>query len=86
MIQVSNYKQVSYSEFQNALDQAFHGCDLTELEIAIKVGVKTTATIKNAFRKDAQIVSDEVLSKIMKTIKLNGFILWTNGQRYYYVN
>lgn len=86
MIQVSNYKEVSYSEFQNALDFAFHGCALTELEIAIKVGVKTTATIKNAFRKDAQIVSDEVLSKIMKTIKLNGFILWVNGQRYYYVN
>jgi hypothetical protein len=86
MIQVNNYKEVSYSEFQNALDQAMTESVLTELEIAIKVGVKTTATIKNAFRKDAQIVSDEVLSKIMKTIKLNGFILWTNGQRYYYIN
>jgi|APCry1669189034_1035192.scaffolds.fasta_scaffold48613_2 hypothetical protein len=86
MIQVNNYKEVSYSEFQNALDQAMAESVLTELEIAIKVGVKTTATIKNAFRKDAQIVSDEVLSKIMKTIKLNGFILWTNGQRYYYIN
>ena len=40
-----------------------------EIEIALKVGVKTTATVKNAFRKDMQIVSDEVLTKIMETIK-----------------
>ena len=86
MIQINNYKQVTYSAFQKALDIHFDKCELKEIEIALKVGVKTTATVKNAFRKDIQIVSDEVLTKIMETIKLDGFVLWVNGKRYYYTN
>lgn len=85
MIKVIDYKEVDYSAFQKALDHYFDKSELTALEIAIKVGVKTTATIKNAFRKDAQIVSDEVLTKIMSIIKLEGFVLWEKGQRCYYI-
>mgnify|MGYP001281065615 CR=1 FL=1 len=86
MIQINNYKQVTYSAFQKALDSQFEKSELKEIEIALKVGVKTTATVKNAFRKDMQIVSDEVLTKIMETIKLEGFVLWINGKRFYYIN
>tara|TARA_R110000868_G_scaffold329938_1_gene590864 strand:- start:343 stop:510 length:168 start_codon:yes stop_codon:yes gene_type:complete len=53
--------------------------------MAVKLGLKSTATIKNAFRKDNQIVSDEVMSGIMECIELRGFILWMCGDRYYYI-
>jgi len=78
MIQVNDYRQVSFSAFQKEMDTHFDKCELA-------VGVKSTATVRNAFRKDAQVVSDEVLTKIMETIKLDGFVLWNNGKRYYYV-
>ena len=84
MIQ-TDYKQVSYSAFQKEMDLHFDKCELKDIEIALSVGVKTTATVRNAFRKDTQIVSDEVLTKIMETIKLDGFILWKTGKRFYYI-
>ena len=85
MIQVNDYRQVSFSAFQKEMDTHFDKCELKDIEIALAVGVKSTATVRNAFRKDAQVVSDEVLTKIMETIKLDGFVLWNNAKRYYYV-
>lgn len=81
----TDYRQVSYSAFQKEMDLYFDKCELKDIEIALAVGVKTTATVKNAFRKDTQIVSDEVLTKIMETIKLDGFVLWKTGKRFYYI-
>jgi hypothetical protein len=85
MIQVNNYKQVSFSAFQKEMTNHFDKCELKDIEIALAVGVKSTATVRNAFRIDAQVVSDEVLTKIMETIKLDGFVLWNKGKRFYYV-
>lgn len=85
MIQVNNYKNVTFSAFQKEMDSHFEKSGLKDIEIALAVKVKTTATVRNAFRKDTQMVSDEVLTKIMETIKLDGFVLWKNGKRYYYV-
>jgi hypothetical protein len=85
MIQVQGYKEVSYSGLQKEMDYRFEASDFTEIEIAIAVKVKSTATIKNAFRKDAQIVSDEVMTNVMKVIGVDGFILWVNAKRFYYI-
>lgn len=85
MIQIQGYKEVSYSGLQKEMDAKFENSDLTEIEIAMAVKVKSTATVKNAFRKDSQIVSDEVMTNIMKTIGLDGFILWVNAKRFYYI-
>jgi hypothetical protein len=85
MIEINNYKAVSYSAFQKEMDYFFSKSELKEIEIAIKVGLKSTATVKNAFRKDAQIVSDEVMTNIMGVINLDGFILWNKGKRIYYI-
>lgn len=85
MIQVNDYRQVSFSAFQKEMDAHFDKSELKDIEIALAVGVKSTATVRNAFRKDAQIVSDEVLTNIMQTIKLEGFVLWKNGKRFYYI-
>lgn len=85
MIQVNDYRQVSFSAFQKEMDIYFDKCELKDIEIALAVGVKSTATVRNAFRKDTQVVSDEVLTNIMQTIKLDGFVLWNKGKRFYYI-
>jgi hypothetical protein len=85
MIQVNDYRQVNFSAFQKEMDSHFDNSKLKDIEIALAVGVKSTATVRNAFRKDAQVVSDEVLTNIMQTIKLDGFVLWNKGKRFYYI-
>lgn len=85
MIQLENYKEVTYLAFQKQMESHFDKCELKDIEIAVTVGVKSIETVKNAFRKDYQIVSDKVLTKIMETIKLDGFVLWNKGKRFYYV-
>lgn len=85
MIQVTDYRQVSLSVFQKEMDNHFDKSGLKDIEIALAIGVKSTATVRNGFRKDAQVVSDEVLTNIMQTIKLDGFVLWKNGKRFYYI-
>lgn len=84
MIDFSRHTELNYSQFQKLMDLQFEKCGLTEIEIALKVGLKSTATIRNAFRKDTQIVSDEVMTKVMHEIGLNGFIVWDNGKRCYF--
>lgn len=85
MIEINSYLNVSYNAFQKEMDSYFEKSQLKELEIALSVGLKSIATVKNSFRKDSQIVSDEVMSKIMKLIGIDGFILWMCGIRYYYI-
>lgn len=85
MIEIQGYNKVTYQKFQIEMDARFGNCKFSELEIAVKLGLKSAATIKNAFRKDNQIVSDEVMTGIMELIDLRGFILWFNGKRYYYI-
>lgn len=85
MQNIQDYKQVTYSQFQDAMDIAMSKSCFKEIEIALKVGLKSSATVRNAFRKDTQIVSDEVMTNIMSIIGLDGFILWFNAKRHYYV-
>lgn len=85
MIQIQGYTNVTYTAFQKAMDTHFDNAQIKELQIALSVGLKSVATVKNAFRKDCQIVSDEVMTKVMQLIGLDGFILWKDGNRYYYI-
>ena len=85
MIEIQGFKNVNYQTFQKEMQARFDASDKKEIELALKLGLKSTATIKNSFRKDEQIVSDEVMSGLMELIDLRGFILWLGGKRYYYV-
>ena len=85
MENLQDYKEINYSVFQKEMDLQFAKCEIKEIEMAIEIGLKSIATIKNCFRKDTQIVSDEVMTKVMNMIKLDGFILWSNGKRFYYI-
>lgn len=84
MIQINGFDNVSYQKLQIEMEARFKSSGKTELELALKLGLKSTATIKNAFKRDNQVVSDEVLSGVLENIGLHGFIVWMNGERYYY--
>jgi hypothetical protein len=85
MNNLQDYKEVSYNSFQEIMDETLSGSGLKDIEIAYKIGVKSSATVKNAFRKEGQVVSDEVMTHIMKVIGLDGFILWNNSKRKYFI-
>ena len=85
MIKINNYIQVSYSDLQKLFDSYYDNSGLKDIETALKLEVKSTATVRNIFRKDNQVVSDEVMTKFIGIIGLDGFILWVNGKRHYYV-
>ena len=54
--------------------------------IAYEIGVKTPATVRNAFNKEKQIVSDKVLTDIMDTVKINGFVVYHRGEKKYFIS
>lgn len=85
MVLITGYKKVNYSEFQTALHRSFADCGKAWVDIASEVHVKTPITVKNAFKTDKQIVSDEVLTSIMNSVGLEGGIWWNKTERNYYI-
>lgn len=83
MITINGYKQFTYTEFLKTLRVQHERSGKKEMKIALDIDVKSPATILNAFNEEEQIVSDKVLTKIMKSIGLAGFIVWDNGKRFY---
>jgi len=85
MITINGYKNMTYGEFQKELYLRFVDSDKTYLQVASELGVKTHITAQNAFNTERQAVSDEVLTKVMKSVGLSGFVLWVFGKKYYYI-
>lgn len=84
MITITGYKQVGYSEFQAALHKANADTKKSPLQIAADLNLGTVETARNAF-KDTQVVSDKVLTGVMKSVGLSGFVIWIFGKKYYYI-
>jgi len=85
MIDITGYKNLGYSDFKKALFEAFKGCGKPKIQIAANIKVNSPATISNALEAEKQKVSDEVLTAVMKSVGLSGFVIWIFGKRYYYV-
>ena len=85
MIEITGYKQIGYAEFKTALNEAFKSCEKPKIQIAANIKVNSPATISNALEGEPQKVSDEVLTKVMKSVGLSGFVVWAFGKKYYYV-
>lgn len=84
MITINGYKQVSYPDFQLALHKASANSGKSPLQIAADLDLGTVETARNAF-KPKQKVSDKVLTGIMKSVGLSGFVIWVFGKKYYYI-
>jgi hypothetical protein len=84
MITITGYKQVGYNDFLSALNKAFADSGKKTVQIAADINVETLETARNAFSPQ-QKVSDKVLTKVMKSVGLSGFVIWVFGTKYYYI-
>lgn len=84
MITIKGYRQVEYPDFQLALQKASNNSEKTTIQIAAEIGVGTVETARNAFSEE-QKVSDKVLTAVMKSVGLSGFVVWIFGKKYYYI-
>lgn len=87
MIKITGYREVSYSQLIEAILASKKEIGKSDLKIAAEINVSTTNTVKNAFRVDeyGQKVSDKVLTNIMQSVDLDGFVLSIKGGKYYYI-
>lgn len=83
---IPGFKKVSYEQLQIELhkkradDESFH-----ELAVATKIEVKSVGTVRNCFDTQRQSVSDEIFTRLFKAINLNAVILWSAGERNYFI-
>lgn len=85
MIEINGYQQIPYTEFQKQLGNSFEQSKKSPVQIASSIKVKSAATIKNALNRETQVVSDEVLTAVMKAVSFFGIVVWVSGKKYYYV-
>lgn len=86
-MKITGFKPVPYNDLQKLLQTKYaeYREKKSEIELALAIGVTSPQTVRNAFQEDMQMVSDTLLTKIMTNIGFNGFILWKDGERLYYV-
>ncbi len=83
---IKGYTKLNYSNFQRFLHRAFVDSGKREMEIALEINLNSPNTIRNAFHITQQTVSDKVLTNIMTSLGLDGFIVWDKGERQYFVS
>lgn len=85
MVEIKGYKTIDYITFQTTLQRTKVDKEISNPQLAVCAGLKDTATVKKCFTTKKQVVKDTVITKIMECLAINGFILWVNGNRYYYI-
>lgn len=85
MIKIQGYKEVEYPDFVEVMLRHKSTCGKSDMQIAIDIDVKTHNTVKNAFNKNTQVVSDKVLTKVISSIGMDAFVIWKNGHSSFYV-
>ena len=86
MITISGYKQIEYVDLAQTLYEYFLDSGKKEIQIATELGLDSPNTIRNAFHPTEQRVSDKALTGVMKSVGLNGTVVWENGTRQYYTS
>lgn len=84
---IIGYKSVSLKSFQSEVQRKYaqYRETKTEIDVCLFIKAKSPQTVRNAFRDDIQIVSDEIMTKVVKCLGVDGFILWEGGVRYYFI-
>lgn len=84
---IIGYKKVDYKQLQQVMQKNYadYREGKSEIDLAVTMKVKSTQTIRNAFRQDYQMVSDELLTSLNNAIGLNTCVVWVNGVRNYFI-
>jgi len=84
MITVKGYSEVGYDTLYGRLFDAFKRSGKTYFKVAQEMNVNSTQTAINAISNPNK-VSDSTLTDAMRCVGLDGFVLISQGLKYYYV-
>lgn len=79
------YTKVSYSKLQVLINKAYSDSGMSSVDLSKKIGVKSTQTAKNALDTTWQVVSDEILTKVIKEVGLDAKVEWKDGKKSYLI-
>lgn len=82
---IKGYKGVKYEEMQVALNKAFEISGKSLVQLAAEADVNTTTTMYAALNTEKQTVSDKVLTSVFNSLNFQAFVLWMNGEKYYFI-
>lgn len=82
---IKGYTPVSYKALQKDLNKKFSESNKSLIELAADVKVNTTTTMYAALNQDKQSVSDKVLTNVFQSLSFDAFIMWVNGEKYYFI-
>ena len=89
MINISGYKNIAYNLFLKTLNDTLDNSNKRPIHIAAELNTDdykcSEEVVRMAFKKDKQVVSDSLLTKIMNLVKLDGMVIWHKGNKYYYI-
>lgn len=83
---LSNYTPIDYNVLQDQLAVRRKAAGIHDFDLASKINIKSVTTINNAFNKDKQITSDQVLTKIFEALDVDAIVSWINGERRYFIS
>lgn len=83
---IKGYKKVDYFDFITKLRE-YRGCNKkSNPQLAVELEFRASQTIVNSLNIEKQAVKDSNLTKLMQCLGFDGFILWRNGEKGYYVS
>lgn len=82
------YKEVTYEQFVAELERQYKAFrkDNDKSEVEVAVAIETGyMSVRNCLFPVTQIVSDKVLTSLMKYIEMEGKVEWYEGERSYHI-
>jgi len=83
---IKGYREVSYFELISLLKEYRVHNKKSNSQIAVDLGFRASQTIVNALNYTEQKAKDLTLTKVMKYLEFDGFILFKGAKKYYYIN
>lgn len=85
-MELTGFKSITYNQLQTQLNTKFKTSGKTLPELAVVADLKSVTGVQNAFEFDEQRVSDKTLTSILEAIGIPAIVVWTNGERKYYLS
>jgi len=83
---IDGYKEVTYFELICKLKEYRDYNKKSNAQIAVDLDFRASQTVVNALNYNIQNVKDSTLSRVMEYFEFDGFIMWKNGKKYFYIN
>jgi hypothetical protein len=82
---IKGFNQVTFNKLQEIMMDRYRETKKSYVELAYELEVKSVSTAQNALTGVEQMVSDQILTNMLRILNLNGMVVWQNGERNYYI-